>query len=280
MRRLEGRTAIVTGASRGLGVHIARALAAQRVNLVLVARSEDAITKLASELSNGGVTAKPLVADLSDIPRLESVVDRAEALLGAIDILVNNAGIEGIRVYSEESDAATEEMLRVNLLSPMVLTRRVLPKMLARKTGHIVNVASLAGKTSMPYHASYSTSKAGLVNFTHCVRSELRGTGVSASVVCPGFVTDEGMFATTSQAHGLRVSPLLGTSVPQQVARAVVKVLRQDIAELPVNPGPMRLIQAIQQLTPGTVAWVQDRVLGVDAMMRKVALSERESASR
>ena len=274
MKQLKGKTAIVTGASRGLGAHIARTLVGQGVNVVLVARSGDAIAKLAAELSVGGVIAKPLIADLLDLPRLGGVIDRAESLVGSIDILVNNAGIDGIRVYANESDAATEEMVRLNLLSPMILTRRILPKMLARKTGHIVNIASLAGKTSTPYNVSYATSKAGLVAFTHCLRSELRGTGVSASVVCPGFVTGEGMFALTQTNHGVVPNLLLGSSVPEQVAKAVVKTLRRDIAELPVNPGPMRLFQAIHQLTPGTVAWVQDRFLGVNAMLRKVALAQ------
>jgi 3-oxoacyl-[acyl-carrier protein] reductase len=190
MKELKGRTAIVTGASRGLGAHIARALAAEGVNVALVARSSDAITRLAEELAQTGVQAVPVVADLSDLGRLGSVIERAEAQLGATDILVNNAGIDGIRVFSEESAAQTEDMVRINLLSPMLLTHTLLPKLIARKTGHIVNIASLAGKSSAPYTVSYSSSKAGLVSFSHCLRNELQGTGVSVSVICPGFVTD------------------------------------------------------------------------------------------
>jgi short-subunit dehydrogenase len=279
MRQHKGRTAIGTGASRGLGVHIARALAAQDVSLALVARSADAIAKLSKELAQTGVRALPLVADLADLDRLDSVIERAEAQLGPIDILVNNAGIDGIRTYSDESAAQTEQMLRVNLLSPMLLTRKLLPRMLARKTGHIVNVASLAGKSTAPYTVSYSTSKAGLIEFTHCLRNELRGTGVTASVICPGFVTDEGMFSVTIKAHGLQVSPLLGTSKPEDVSDAVLRALRQDSVELTVNPGPMRLFMALNQLAPATVAWVQDRLLGVDAMLRKVALANRTPAN-
>ncbi|HKU43544.1 MAG TPA: SDR family NAD(P)-dependent oxidoreductase [Polyangiales bacterium] len=275
MRQLKGRTAIVTGASRGIGAHIARALAREGVNLALVARGTDSLTQLAAELSQLGVRAVPVVADLADLARLHSVIERAEAQLGAIDILINNAGIHAIRMFADESGAQTEEMLRINLLSPVELTHKLLPKLLARKTGHIVNIASLAGKSSAPYSVSYSTSKAGLVTFSHCLRNELRGTGVSVSVVCPGFVTDEGMFSVVMRKHGAQVSPLLGTVKPEQVARSVLRALRHDSIELSVNPGPIRWVMALNQLAPGTVAWVQDRVLGVNGMLRKVALADR-----
>jgi short-subunit dehydrogenase len=279
MRQLKGRTAILTGASRGLGLHIARALAAQGVSLALVARTADALSQVAKELSQTGVRAVPIVADLSELDRLDSVIERAEAQLGPIDILVNNAGIDGIRSYPDESDAQTEMMLRVNLLSPMLLTRKLLAKMLPRKTGQIVNVASLAGKSTAPYTVSYSTSKAGLIGFTHCLRNELRGSGVTASVICPGFVTDEGMFSVTIKNHGLQVSPLLGTSKPEHVSAAVLRALRHDSVEITVNPGPVRFIMAFNQLAPATVAWVQDRLLGVDAMLRNVVLADRNPAN-
>lgn len=275
MRQLKGRTAIVTGASRGIGAHIARSLAAEGVNLALVARGGDALSALARELSTGGVRAVPIVADLADLSRLDSLIERAEAELGPLDILINNAGIHAVRMFADESPAQTEEMLHVNLLSPIQLTHALLPKLLARKAGHIVNVASLAGKTSAPYTVSYSTSKAGLVGFSHCLRNELRGTGVSVSVLCPGFVTDEGMFSVLEHKHGAKVSPLLGTVKPEQVASAVLRALRDDSIELTVNPGPMRLFMALNQLAPGMVAWVTDRVLGVDRMLRKVALADR-----
>jgi short-subunit dehydrogenase len=280
MKQLKGRNAIVTGASRGLGLHIARDLAAEGVNVALVARGAEALAQLAGELSGTGVKAVPLVADLSDLKVLDSVIERAEAQLGAIDILVNNAGIDGIRVFAEESASQTEEMLRINLLSPMLLTHKLLPKLLARRSGHVVNIASLAGKTAAPYSVSYSSAKSGLVTFSHCLRNELHGSGVSVSVVCPGFVTDEGMFSLNMRNYGARVSPLLGTSKPEHVSRAVLRVLRKNSVELTVNPGPIRLITALHQLAPGAVAWVQDRVMGVDGMLRKVAFASRNQQNQ
>jgi short-subunit dehydrogenase len=278
MKDLKGRTAIVTGASRGIGVHIARSLSGAGMNMALVARSAQAIEQLARELSQVGTRVVAIAADLTDLRALEPLVDRAQAELGAIDVLINNAGIDGICFYPEETDAQTERMLRLDLLSPMLLTRKCLPAMLARKTGHIVNIASLAGKSSTPYNVSYSAAKAGLIGFTHSLRAELRGSGVSASVVCPGFIAGEGMFAVRERAHGVHVSRLLGTSSPEQVAEAVLQVLREDRVEVIVNPGPIRFIQALNQLAPATVAWVQARLLGVDGMLHTLALADRSQS--
>jgi short-subunit dehydrogenase len=278
---LRGCNAIVTGASRGLGVHIARELARAGVNLALVARSHGAVTELARELTSTGVKAVAVAADLTDLTRLGAVVSEAEAALGAIDILVNNAGIDGIRVFADERDEQTQHLLQLNLTAPMLLTRKVLPSMLARKRGHVVNVASLAGKTSTPFSVSYAASKAGLVSFSLSLRDELHGTGVSTSVICPGFVSGEGMWAKQEVAHGVRVAALLGTSRPEQVARAVMIALRDDRAEIAVNPGPIRLIQALHQLSPDFVSWFQERMLGLRGMLRNLAIAESaQSAQR
>jgi short-subunit dehydrogenase len=274
---LEGRTAIVTGASRGIGEHIARALSRNGMQLALVARSADALERLAAELSREGAKAIPICADLGVLDGLEQLVARAHAALGSLDVLVNNAGIDGIRDYLDESDAQTEEMLRLNLLSPMLLTRKVLPRMLAQRTGHIVNIASMAGKISPPHMVSYASAKAGIIAFTHGLRAELRGTGVSASVVSPGFVTGEGMFAKQERAYGVKVSPLVGTTSPDEVARAVLSALRTDSAEIAVSPGPVRMMQAFNQVAPDAMSRMQDR-LGVSEMLRVIAVAERPKA--
>lgn len=135
MNTLEARSAIVTGASRGLGEHIARTLSGAGMKLALVARSQDALESLAEELSRSGAKAIALPADLADFAQLDTLVARARAELGTLDVLINNAGIDGIRCYPEESDAETEQMLRVNLLSPMLLARKVLPTMLSQGLG-------------------------------------------------------------------------------------------------------------------------------------------------
>lgn len=276
---LRGRTAILTGASRGIGVHIARELAENGVQLALVARTGADLVNLAEQLERAhGISVVVLQADLGQVANLTNVVELAQEALGSIDILVNNAGIDGIRGYADESPAETEAMVRTNLLSPMLLTRACLPAMLARGRGHIVNVTSLAGKSATPYCVSYGAAKAGLGAFTHALRAELLGTGVSASAISPGFVRDAGMFASVALKHQARVSPLLGTVTPKQVAQAVIEAIRHDAVEITVNPGPVRLLSALNQLVPGAVSWLQRRVLGVDDMLRGIALAERNES--
>lgn len=272
MRDLTGRIALVTGASRGIGAHIARALSKAGVSVGLVARDRTALERLAEELALHGPRAVAIGADLTQPNALDNLLERAHVALGGLDILINNAGIDAVRFYTDETDAETEQMLKLDLLAPMLLARRALPQFLAQKRGHIINVASLAGKTAMPYSVSYSAAKAGLIAFTHSLRAELSGTGVSASVICPGFVTGEGMFADRQREHGVRVSRIVGSSKPEQVASAVLAALREDHAEIAVNPGPVRLMHAVQQLAPSAIVWLQDR-LGVNGMLRSVASS-------
>ena len=269
MRELKGRNALVTGASRGIGVYIARALAEQGVNLVLVARTSGAIERLSGELVERGVRAFALTCDLERAEPLE-IISQVEQHLGGIDLLINNAGLDMVGSFAEQEPLAIERLLRVDLLQPMQLARAALPKLLAQKRGHIVNVSSLAGKTAAPYNVAYAAAKSGLIGFTHGLRAELRGSGVSASVVCPGFVAHDGMFAEHSRSSAVRVSKLVGMARPEQVAKAVVRAITHDKAELLVAPGPLRLFQAFNQLAPDGAARMQDR-LGVTAVFRTIS---------
>jgi short-subunit dehydrogenase len=270
---LRDKCVIVTGASRGIGAAIARRLAREGMRLAIVARSADALAALARELSQSGPPAITIAADLSHMAALDSVVERALRALGKVDVLVNNAGIDGYRSYPNETDAQTREMLELNLLAPMLLARKVLPGMLAQGSGHIVNVASLAGKNGTPFCVTYSSSKAGLIGFTHSLRAELSGSGVSASVISPGFISDEGMFSERQRSSGVEVSKLLGTSRSEDVASAVVRALREDRVELLVNPGPIRAMQALSAFAPGLASWIQKRI-GVNAMLRRLAAAD------
>jgi short-subunit dehydrogenase len=274
VKELKNARAVLTGASRGIGVYIARALAAEGVNLVLAARSAQPIQDLAQELTRQGVQALALPLDVGDTAALEGFVARCEAELGPIDILVNNAGVEQNGAFVDFSPADIQRMLHVDLAAPLLLTQKFLARMLERGRGHIVNIASLAGKSATPYNVPYSAAKGGLIAFTHSLRAELRETGVSASVVCPGFVSEVGMYANKKRDHGLQEPAMLGTSSPEQVAAAVVRALREDVLEILVNPGPMRLMQAVNQLFPEVGGWVVNR-MGVGEMFRKVAEGER-----
>ena len=249
MKELTSRVALVTGASRGLGVHLVHALARERMKLVLVARSAEPLEKLAKELSAGGTEALALPADLSRTEEMESMVARATAHFGAIDVLVNNAAVMKTSRYHELRPDEIASELGTDLVSPMILTRLVLPGMLERRRGHVVNMSSLAGKGGAPYHGCYAASKAGLIAFTQSLRQEYLGTGVSASVICPAYIQDAGMFQDMKDATGVS-SPLLIGTTPEAVAKAVVGAIRGDRAEVLVNRVPARPLMALLQLTP------------------------------
>jgi short-subunit dehydrogenase len=188
MKDLRGKSAVLTGASRGLGPYIARALARKGVNLALAARTADAVEATAKEASALGVRAIAVPTDVTNQASRERLLERAVAANGPIDILVNNAGIEWVCEYAKMSAEQIEQMIQTNLVAPLILSRLVLPEMIARGSGHVVMMSSLGGKKGSPYSATYAATKAGLIEWTSGVREELRGTGVSASVICPGFV--------------------------------------------------------------------------------------------
>lgn len=276
MRELKGRNVLITGASRGIGERIARAFAGAGANLALVARDASALEKLATELSSSGVRSVALPADLADFDAHQPLLDRAEAELGPLDVLVNNAALDGHSVFAEFPAQRIEQLLRINLTAPMLLTRALLPRLVAKKSGHIVNIASLAGKSATPFDTTYSASKGGLVLFSQSLRGELRDSGVGVSVVCPGFVSDVGMYADVSRQHGVRASRVVGESSPEAVAQAVLRAVRRDVAEILVNPGPIRLMQALNQLSPELYLAVTTR-LGVPRLFQRVALAQRGS---
>ncbi|MBI1884759.1 MAG: SDR family oxidoreductase [Chloroflexi bacterium] len=276
MRELAGRTALLTGASRGIGPYIARALVAEGMNLVLAARSAAELEAVAEEVRGAGVKAVAVPTDVGDRASLEALAARAEES-GGVDVLVNNAGIENISFYDKLDPDDIEHLLRVNLVGAMLLARLVLPGMLERGRGHIVNIASLAGKSGTPYDAPYAASKAGLVGFTESLRRECRERGVSASVICPGFVRDAGMYEDSRLETGVEAPRLLGTSPPQAVARAVVRAVKREVPEIIVNPGPTRVLLVLGAVSPSLADWVIERI-GVSKLFRQaVEAREREA---
>ena len=267
-RHLKGRTALVTGASRGIGVYIARALATEGMNLVLAARSAAPLEKVRDEVKGLGVRALAVPTDVGEISELRALVERATSEFGAIDVLVNNAGIQLTLAYHKLKPEEIEDLIRVNLAAPMLLTWLVIPGMLERGWGHIVHISSLAAKAGAAYSEPYAATKAGLVGFAQSFRATYRGSGISASVVSPGFV-EAGIYARSKKA-GLSGPRILGASTPEAVARAVVRAIEKDLPEVIVNPAPMRLFLALGTLSPGLAEWIRKRV-GADTLFRKAA---------
>lgn len=251
--KLEGRVAIVTGASRGIGVPIARALARRGMRLVVAARSAEALQTVADELRAAtGAKVLAIPTDVTDASARAALVDAALREFGSIDVLVNNAGVVRPSAYDQLPVDEIEGQLVLNLVAPMALARLVLPHMLAQQRGHIVNIASLGGLLGVAWGEPYGATKHGLVGFTRALRMSCKaqGTPVSASVVCPGFVEEVGMYVDSALAHGHRASFLLGTSSPEAVAAATIRAIERDTPETIVSTRPVRALVMLGALSP------------------------------
>ncbi len=251
MEDLRGANALLTGAAGGLGRHIARALATEGVRLVLSGRQAQPLEDLCAELRERGAHAESLLADLSNLGECSALIEQAQDVIGPLDLLVNNAGIEVPAAFPAFTDEEIATITQVNLIAPMVLARNALPGMLARGRGHIVTVSSLAGRGGNAYNALYATTKAGLVGFTRSLHAELDGAPVGASVVCPGFIAGDGMYARM-QELGASAPLALRAVGPGLVARAVVDAIKRDRPDLLVTGWPMRPLLALQELAPRT----------------------------
>ncbi|HET8542802.1 MAG TPA: SDR family NAD(P)-dependent oxidoreductase [Anaeromyxobacter sp.] len=265
MDHLKGAVALVTGASRGIGPHLVRALAAEGADVALAARDGAALENVAAAARASGVRAEAVAADLGRAAERSRLVRAAEAALGPIDVLVNNAGVESEGPFATLDPEVVAATVEVNFTAPVHLARLVVPGMIARRRGHVVNMASLGGKQGAPYSAVYCGTKAALVEWTSALRSELAGTGVSLSAICPGYVTGEGMFAR----FGIPPPRLLGSCTPEQVAAAVMRALRDDVPEIVVNSMPVRPLLAVAALFPRARGWFLERLGIVEFQRRK-----------
>jgi len=217
----EGSAALVTGASAGIGAKLARGLAERGHAVVLVARREDRLRELAEELSGRhGVRAEPIAADLSDAAQRDRLAEEVEAHGLAVEVLVNCAGF-GIYVPFAKSDRARElEQVRLLVEAPIDLTARYLPAMVERGRGAVLNLSSSAGFQPLPGNGTYSASKSFVLLHTEALHEELRGTGVTATAVCPGPVYSE--FQETSK-------PLFGDRMPKAVWRNAPEVAAESL---------------------------------------------------
>ena len=187
-KRLDGQTAIVTGAGRGIGHAIARELAATGANVVInYVTSARAAQELAREVEGLGVRTLIVQADVSDYEQAGEMLKMAMQTFGRIDILVNNAGITRDKMLKNMSKEQWDEVLHVNLDSLFNCTRQVLPFMLERKSGRIVNISSFVGQAGNIGQANYAASKAGVLGFTKAVALEVSRQGITVNAVCPGF---------------------------------------------------------------------------------------------
>ena len=258
MLELRGANVLVTGAAGGLGRYIARALAAQGANLVLSDLPGEGLEKRRAEVAGFGTRVDAVGADLSKQKQRRELITQAEEALGPLDVLVNNAGLEFVGPFAGLSLAKIDQITKVNFLTPVELTRIALPGMLERRRGHVVNIASLAGKAPLAYFHTYNATKFGVVGFSHSLHHELIDEPVSVSVICPGFIDREGIYARVEREIG--ADNPMGSSPPEKVGEAVVRAIREDRAEIVISARPIRPLLALAAVAPKAAIWVNEKI--------------------
>src|SRR5256885_885515 len=199
----------------------------------------------------------------------------AEREVSRVDVLVNNAGGDPQREFDDITWAENDAIFQLNVIAPMRLTHLLLPGMLERRRGHIVNISSIAGRVGFPYTEAYAAAKDGLMGFTRVLRNDYRSRGVSASVVVLGAIRDAGQGQRTADQLGMKM-PTMGPAPGEALGKAVVAAIQKDRAEIVVMPGPGRLIKALMDLLPSMGA-AMNQATGANATMRSVIEFRRRS---
>lgn len=249
--RLDGSNALITGASAGIGREFGRQLANRTRTLVLVARREQRLNELRDELRNHNaqLNVHVRVVDLCEKAQVDELLGWLEQNKIEIDFLINNAGVGDVGPFATSPPHRNNEMLQVNIVALTRLTRALLPQMISRKRGAILNVSSSAGFLPIPEFNVYAATKAYVNSFTESLRTELRGTGVSVSALCPGPVHTE----FQAKAHRPGGKP---DDAPSPMYVSVERVVRDALAAIEANkplviPGAlMKLGMFLVRITP------------------------------
>ena len=257
--RLEGKRALLTGASGGIGLAIARALHARGATVIATARREEVLESLAAEL---GERVETLVADLADPARVAELPGRA----GQVDVLVANAALPASGPLLDFEPEQIDRALDVNLRAPLQLARALTPAMVERGEGHLVFISSLSGKAASPGSSVYSATKFGMRGMALGLNEDLATTPVSVTTVFPGFIRDAGMFHDS----GTELPSFVGTRTPEDVAAAVVEGIERDRVEVDVAPMSLRMGAKVASVAPALSAKLQRR-LGSDKISAQMA---------
>jgi short-subunit dehydrogenase len=234
----------------------------------------------AADFRATGVHVLTVPTDVTQRDALSALVNAAERTFGSVDVLVNNAGGDLQREFHNYTADDVEGLIRLNLTAPIELTRLLLPGMLERKQGHIVNISSVGGSVGFPYTEVYSAAKDGLIAFTRVLRADYRQAGVSGSVLILGPIKDAGTGARTMAEMNLPLSAMgqAFMSPPEAVAQAVLKSIRRDKAELVIMPGPGRLMRALMTLFPGMGPAMNQMTGGTRVIKQVIDFRERQRA--
>ena len=256
VRSIAGKVVVITGGARGIGAATARALADEGARIAIGDLDEDLAAVLVKELGGDAVALR---LDVTDHAGFSAFLDEVERRLGPVDVLINNAGIMPLGMLDEEPEQTTARQIAINLAAVIHGTREAISRMKPRGTGHIVNIASLAGKVGTAGAATYSATKHGVVGLTEAVRYELRGTGVETTCVMPTIVR-------TELADGLRGSRLTSMVQPEDVASAIVGALQRPRHDVYV-PARLGTVGNIVRLFPrGFGEWLMRRTGSDDVL--------------
>ena len=228
-RRLEGLTVLVTGASRGIGRGIALAFAREGAKLALVATNKNLLNEVAQECSqaSGGLPCSTHLTDVTDRARAFATVAAASNALGAIDVLVNSAGIYRARSFLDYPEQDFRDLLEVNLFGTLHFMQAVLPAMIERRSGSIINIASTAGKWASPGQSAYNVSKHAVVGLTRCVAQEMGVHQIRVNAICPGMIHTDMLtdnFGRTPEAAGKPIDEVLAPVLARVAMKRVLQV--------------------------------------------------------
>lgn len=220
---LNGKTAIVTGASRGIGAAIAHRLCEVGANVVICSRSTETISETATTLKDKGYSIHAMAADISKKEDVEALVEKTIEQFSQIDILVNNAGITRDMLLMRLKDEDWDAVLQTNLTGTMYCTRAVLRPMIRQKSGNIINISSVIGLMGNAGQASYAAAKAGIIGLTKTTAKEVGTRGITVNAIAPGFITTDmtAEIPEEFQKKALELIPLQNFGAPEDVADAV-----------------------------------------------------------
>ncbi|MEW6271890.1 MAG: SDR family NAD(P)-dependent oxidoreductase [Thermodesulfobacteriota bacterium] len=227
--RFAGKVVVVTGASSGIGSAAARQFAAEGASVALVARGAQTLEWVAGEIRGTGGVARAYPADVRDRTACESLLRSVAEAFGGIDVLVNNAGANHRGPLESQRPEDLAQIIEVNLIAPIVLTRLALPYLHRRERAAIVNVASIAGQIPVAHEATYSASKSGLRAFTFALREELEGSGITVSAVSPGPVDTGFLMEDLEHVPDLVFANPMSTCA--EVAKLIVDCAEDGVAE-------------------------------------------------
>jgi short-subunit dehydrogenase len=266
--KIAGARVLLTGASRGIGAATAVELARRGASLAIAARTKKSLDAVAAQCRDLGAEVHVIVADMAQEAEVVAMVAAADEALGGIDVLVNNAGLGLTDPIAELEPADLRYVFEVNVMAPHVATLAVLPGMIARRRGRIINVGSVASHISSPNLGGYSSTKFALKAITDALRMELSGTGVGATLICPGPIATDFVVNSAGEVEGRLPTKPIGAP-PRDVAKAICKAITRGSAELFI-PAYYQALVGANSVAPQVL-----RLVGKPGMEAATKLAEK-----